>query len=481
MIIAVVGAGGKTTYIKERARKYREEGKTVLVITSTHMEREAVSLLTDDPQKIREELKRSGFCMAGTAVVSATEKMGPLSHECFYAVKDRADVILVEADGAKHQWLKWPRDYEPVIYEQVDEIVVIMNLKAIGKPLEAVAHHPEWVAKALGYDNISHVVEARDIQTLIQKGYVKPLQEAYSNAVITVQPVGADTLYTRAIQTLLQEDMDVTSIAPEWFEVQPQLVILGAGHVAVEVAKLARFLDFYTIVIDDRPEFANETRFPGADEVLCQDFCQLESVTCRTKGAYYVVVTRGHVNDQVCVEQILNTEYSYLGMIGSRKKVYHSMEILEEKGYTQEQREGIHAPIGLPIKAKTPAEIAVSIMAEIIEIKNQISESQIGKEFSEIREAGILAIITEKTGSTPGQVGSQMFIGREEVKGTIGGGSMEYAAIQDGKKMLAENPDDLDSSDNLNVQFRTYDLSNGESAKLGMVCGGENQVIFIRI
>ena len=122
MIIAVVGSGGKTTLIKNLAQKYRAEGKTVLVTTTTHMFIEADTLLTDDADTILRALRETGYAMAG---VPHGEKIKALSPETFEAVCAAADVVLVEADGSKHMPLKFPNATEPVIPEHTDQIIVV--------------------------------------------------------------------------------------------------------------------------------------------------------------------------------------------------------------------------------------------------------------------------------------------------------------------------------------------------------------------
>ncbi len=114
-----------------------------------------------------------------------------------------------------------------------------------------------------------------------------------------------------------------------------------------------------------------------------------------------MVVTRGHANDRLCAETLLRRPYLYLGMIGSKGKVAKTFEIMKEEGYSEEQISTIHAPIGLKIGARTPEEIAISIAAEMIAIKNHETESTMSKELFETKESGVLCIITKKSGSFP--------------------------------------------------------------------------------
>ena len=120
-----------------------------------------------------------------------------------------------------------------------------------------------------------------------------------------------------------------------------------------------------------------------ADEVYCCDFQKAEEYLPEGDQHNYVVVTRGHAGDEICVKKVLARSYAYLGMIGSRKKVKAAFESLEAQGFSKEAVEGIHAPIGLAIGARTPEEIAVSIAAELIQIKYQGTVSTMTKELLE--------------------------------------------------------------------------------------------------
>ena len=147
MVTAVVGAGGKTTLIRELSARYRAQGKRVLVTTSTHMFREPSTLVDAQAAQIAAALQTEGFAMAGSAAPEG--KIGPLPPG-LYAACAAADEVLVEADGARGHLVKLPRAGEPVIFDNVTDIVLVINLKAEGLPLCVAAHHPEQVAAALG-------------------------------------------------------------------------------------------------------------------------------------------------------------------------------------------------------------------------------------------------------------------------------------------------------------------------------------------
>ena len=151
----------------------------------------------------------------------------------------------------------------------------------------------------------------------------------------------------------------------------PVLYVFGGGHISLSLARLAKLVDFRLVVIDDRPEFANKERFPDANETIAGDLTTLLPQLTVNGSSYIVIVTRGHQNDARILEWAARTEAAYVGMIGSKKKIRTIFEHLKTRGITEEQLSRVHSPIGLPIGAETPEEIAVSIMAEIIQVRRR--------------------------------------------------------------------------------------------------------------
>ncbi len=149
------------------------------------------------------------------------------------------------------------------------------------------------------------------------------------------------------------------------------LLIVGAGHIAVPLARLGTICDFQVTVLDDRPQFANAQRFPEADNVIAADFIpslqKLRQAGRLDSRTYIALVTRGHQYDVDCLTEVLDDELAYVGMIGSKRRIRAVFELLQkESGLPKSRFEHVRAPIGLNIGAQTPAEIAVCIMAEII-------------------------------------------------------------------------------------------------------------------
>jgi xanthine dehydrogenase accessory factor len=155
----------------------------------------------------------------------------------------------------------------------------------------------------------------------------------------------------------------------EVFATAAQLLILGAGHIAVPLVKLGKLLGFTVTVLDDRASFANRERFPEADHILVGDFDQVLRDYRWIPNTYVVLVTRGHEFDVVSLRHILYWDVAYIGMIGSKRRVWAVHKLLHEEGMPVERLQRLYAPIGLDIAAETPAEIAVSIMAEIIKVR----------------------------------------------------------------------------------------------------------------
>ena len=145
----------------------------------------------------------------------------------------------------------------------------------------------------------------------------------------------------------------------------PHMLLFGAGHVSCEVAKLAVGTGFHVTVIDDRADYANPVRFPDCDCLVIPGFDQLPPLPL-DGNSYVVIMTRGHSHDREVLEWAIDKPHRYLGMIGSKTKRDALYRQLNEKGVPMETLRAVKCPIGLSICAETPAEIAVSVMAEVI-------------------------------------------------------------------------------------------------------------------
>ena len=162
-----------------------------------------------------------------------------------------------------------------------------------------------------------------------------------------------------------------TGTAPDLFieriDLTHRVILFGAGHVSEYVAKLAKMVGFHVTVIDDREAFANKERFPEADSVIVDGLETVFNQLVITPGSYIVILTRGHLYDKSVLEKSLETDAGYIGMIDSKRKRNLIYRSLLEQGVEKEALEKVYSPIGVAINAQTPEEIAVSIVAELIQ------------------------------------------------------------------------------------------------------------------
>lgn len=188
MVYAVVGSGGKTTLIKRMAADFIAQGKKVFVTTSTKMYIEEDTVLSGDASEIIEVLNNKGYVMAG---ISVGEKISELPYETYKKVCEHADIVLIEADGSRHMPIKFPNETEPVIYENVEEIIVVVGMHALGKPFKDVAFRLELVKECLKVSD-EDLVTKEHIETLLEKGYIEPLSKKYPDKKIAIKRCNED-------------------------------------------------------------------------------------------------------------------------------------------------------------------------------------------------------------------------------------------------------------------------------------------------
>ena len=159
----------------------------------------------------------------------------------------------------------------------------------------------------------------------------------------------------------------------------PQLVIAGAGHIGQALTHLGSFLNFEVTIIDDRPEYANKEMLPEADHIIVEEIGKALQNFPISADTYLVIVTRGHRRDGEALRQCIASRAAYVGMIGSRRKVnLMRKKFLEKRWATPDQFDRVHAPIGLDIQSKTVEEIAISIAAQLVLVRNQIQVKKRG-------------------------------------------------------------------------------------------------------
>ncbi|MBQ6385669.1 MAG: XdhC family protein [Lachnospiraceae bacterium] len=223
---------------------------------------------------------------------------------------------------------------------------------------------------------------------------------------------------------------------------EKHLIICGGGHVSAAFTKIAKLMEFRVTVLEDRPEFEENARRNGADEVQIGDYAEMLAAIPTGSHSYIAIMTSGHRFDRVCLAAALRKPSAYIGMIGSARKNAIVFDLLREAGFTDEELSRVHAPIGLSIGAETPAEIAVSIMAEIIEEKNvRVRNEGFSRDMMKALLSGkpaVLATIINKQGSAPRGTGSKMLIFPDgSIIGTVGGGRGEAEVIRLGTEQLA--------------------------------------------
>ena len=275
-------------------------------------------------------------------------------------------------------------------------------------------------------------------------------------------------------------DFDGSLTLIERYLPRPRMIILGGGHIALALSQMAKACEFYTLVFDDRPMFANAERFPAADEVICDNFTNLFERIKICSEDYVVIVTRGHKHDRECIEGVLKGEApAYTGMIGSRRRIAIVMKQLADAGYPKKRLEEVYSPIGLKIGAVTPAEISVSILSEIIQVK-RIDRAEPDSLSCDLETAARLAergehadaliTILETHGSVPRETGAKMSMSYDgSIIGTIGGGCAEGDVMQEARTIIREGG------------WKTVTVDMTDSAEEdGMVCGGRMTVLLER-
>ena len=187
------------------------------------------------------------------------------------------------------------------------------------------------------------------------------LDEAAAEAAIELMPKGREVWLTTEAQA---------KIYVETFTRPATIVVVGGGHVGYAVYKLATFLGFATIIVDDREMFANAERFPEAEQIVIGDFAEGVESLDLTPNSYVLVATRGHKYDDEALLAAARSQAGYLGLLGSKRKAAMIFRHLFEHGVDENRVAEIRAPVGLDIGGRSPEEIAVSVMAEIVAVRH---------------------------------------------------------------------------------------------------------------
>ena len=184
---------------------------------------------------------------------------------------------------------------------------------------------------------------------------------------------GTTAITQEVLQPMLQPRAVYTPGETAYY-VEPLVVagtvyVFGGGHVAQELVPAISHVGFRTVVFEERAEFCTPERFPTAVDTVLGDFSNIYDKIRIEPHDYVIIMTRGHMADRIILQQALAAKPAYLGVIGSRKKIAETNRLMWEAGFTPEDTDRIYAPIGLEIGAETPAEIAISIAAELIAVR----------------------------------------------------------------------------------------------------------------
>ncbi|MDP3448062.1 MAG: XdhC family protein [Eubacteriales bacterium] len=260
-----------------------------------------------------------------------------------------------------------------------------------------------------------------------------------------------------------------------------RLILLGGGHVSQPLSRYAADLEYDVTVVDDRPGFANAVRFPEAGRVICDSFEKAIRELSINRYDFVCVITRGHRHDALCLRALLAGDMPrYLGLIGSHRRTIELFKMLEQEGFIRAKIDQIHTPIGLAIGAETPKEIAISILAELILQRSSRSsarestrlalashEPQLLAYLLSQKEPCALAVVVEKSGSTPVPTGAVMAVNQlGGIVGTVGGGCGEHEIVKHALDVLRTGQ----------ARLINLDMSNDVAEEEGMVCGGRMQV-----
>ena len=178
--------------------------------------------------------------------------------------------------------------------------------------------------------------------------------------------LGQDAAYDNGLICGGQLEVFIEPVVPN-----PKAFIFGAGHISKSLSKVANLAGFASIIVDNRETYANQDRFPEAEQVLAEEYTEVFPKLDIRDTSYIIIVTRGHRDDMLVLQWAVNTPARYIAMIGSRRKVISVIKELEREGLPHGAFERIHAPMGFEIGAITPEEIAVSVVAEMIAVRRQ--------------------------------------------------------------------------------------------------------------
>jgi xanthine dehydrogenase accessory factor len=285
------------------------------------------------------------------------------------------------------------------------------------------------------------------------------------------------------------DPFSIVEVFMSWCGPPAEAWIFGAGHIGVALTPLLSQLGWRVVICDDRPEFVTVARFPDAHQRRVDDFAIAGRVCASRPDVWAVLVTRGHQHDEQILRELRSGRPRYVGMIGSHRRVAAVRKRLAADGASPHLLEILHSPVGLPIGAESPMEIAVSIAAEMVSVRraavvlslppgtesagsaDDSGQIELWEHISKILGAGrpaVLATVVCRRGSTPRGPGAQMAICADgTTMGTIGGGCGEGTVLRIAKEMIAGQ-----------ITYRRVglDLAGDVEAETTDICGGHYSV-----
>ena len=303
------------------------------------------------------------------------------------------------------------------------------------------------------------------------KKFKEEIEKGSIKRVISLEEktLGHEALYTMDGKEIARSGEIRGKTVEEIIAVKPHLVLFGAGHIGKAVTALGKYLDFKITVIDDRKGIFNDATF-ALTETINTSYEEAFKRDYDYNNPYYLIFTHGHNHDLECLRFALGKKSNYIGMIGSKGKIEKTYDVLKAEGFTDEELIKVHAPIGLDINANTPKEIAISIIGEVIKNYSQkhqlIVDNEILNFLANRHKECVLCTIVENKGSSPRATGAEMLVTEDETIGSVGGGAVENEAIKVAKETLKDKKN----------KIREYELNSQSS--LGMICGGDNTILF---
>jgi xanthine dehydrogenase accessory factor len=283
-----------------------------------------------------------GLMKRGTAIVKKIRMTGKEVAGTDMICGGNVDVLIQGITPGNHH-----------AFEILEEVLLLVTKRRQG--ILAVGPLPKQGEEA----KVGMLLYRPEGKMLGSMGQAKAVLELVRSHAETT--LGADTpvIYDSLLGPILMEP--ISSLQT--------VIVFGGGHISVNLVPMLTMVDFRVVVVDDRAEFANEKRFPQAAQIVVADyeksFDQLEF----TPETYCVIVTRGHIHDKTVIENVLTRPTRYVGMIGSRRKRDMVYDALMKQGFSSDQLKSVYSPIGLDIGAETAEEIAISIVAELIQIR----------------------------------------------------------------------------------------------------------------